>query len=811
MKPTNENQKKNRYAGVAPFTTEQSDIFFGRNEEIALLTQKVKAQQQVLLYGKSGLGKSSLINAGLIPKLQENSQLQIIKVRFGVYTEPETDEKFASISPHEKIKSTLKNEFEIPSESPILDKIIKQEDSLWYNLKAWHLANPDFQFILIFDQFEELFSYSEADIYTFKKQLADVLYARIPQYFRKVLAHKKRKNPNLISDSEWQALHTEMTVKVVMAIREDRYSQMHQIGDFLPDALHNHFEISALDKNQAREAIILPAQKSQEEGHFRTAPFAYSEEALTHILDYLTNQNRQAIETTQLQILCNRIEQQVEKKGVEKIEKENDLPDFGDIFLEFYQETLAKIPDADRLSVQRFIENELIRKAQRTSIDERLCETHLNKSHLKILIDAHLLRAERNHIGFLAYELAHDTLIEPILRAKAKREAHEKEQAKAQKQAEELRIAQEKAKKDRLEKEKAKKQLRKIQVAFGIAVIFFSVAVGFGIYAFKQKEKVDESIFRAGVIQQHTQVNPLFEKRDTNFDFTRVKIDAVDTLIFKFWDITNLPTQVYQCRNLKYLDVRGNSITLLPSKIRKLKKLRILGLDKNKLNNLPSEIGELKNLQTLGLSFNDFKSLPVEIENLQNLTILWLNVNRLSIFPVGVSKLYNLFVLDLAYNQLSTLPPEISNLKKLTEIDLAHNKLNSLPPEISGLKNLTKLDLAYNQLSTLPPEISNLKKLTEIDLAHNKLNSLPSEISGLKNLTKLDLWNNQLSTLPPEISNLKKLIEINLAHNKLNSLPSEISELKNLKELILWGNNFSEEEEEKIRKLLPNCEVIFNW
>jgi Leucine-rich repeat (LRR) protein len=41
------------------------------------------------------------------------------------------------------------------------------------------------------------------------------------------------------------------------------------------------------------------------------------------------------------------------------------------------------------------------------------------------------------------------------------------------------------------------------------------------------------------------------------------------------------------------------------------------------------------------------------------------------------------------------------------------------------------------------------------------------------------------------------------------TLPAQIGELKNLKYLYLQGNKFSEEEQERIRKLLPKCEVVF--
>nr|WP_309735664.1 hypothetical protein [Chamaesiphon sp. OTE_75_metabat_556] len=59
----------NPYQGLFAFTPETAKFFFGRNKEIKKLEEKVKDCNFVPVIGASGSGKSSLVRAGLIPRL----------------------------------------------------------------------------------------------------------------------------------------------------------------------------------------------------------------------------------------------------------------------------------------------------------------------------------------------------------------------------------------------------------------------------------------------------------------------------------------------------------------------------------------------------------------------------------------------------------------------------------------------------------------------------------------------------------------------------------------------------------------------
>ena len=266
----------------------------------------------------------------------------------------------------------------------------------------------------------------------------------------------------------------------------------------------------------------------------------------------------------------------------------------------------------------------------------------------------------------------------------------------------------------------------------------------------------------------------------------KAKESNATTLDLSSKELTSLPPEIFELKNLTKLYLSSNQLTSLPPEISELKNLTTLYIPRNKLKNLPPEIFELKNLTTLSVSGNQLTFLPPEIFELKNLTKLYLYNNQLTSLPPEISELKYLKRLYVYNNQLTFLPPDISELKNLTEFSVSGNQLKEMPPKISELKNLTFLGMSRNQITYLPPKISELKSLTKLRVSKNQLTSFPSEILKLTALIKLYIHDNQLTSLPPEISELKNLTTLSVSGNQLTSLPPEIVELKNLTEL--WVN-----------------------
>jgi eukaryotic-like serine/threonine-protein kinase len=74
---------ENPYRGLEPFTAEHAAVFFGRDADIQALTARVRGQPVVVVVGPSGVGKSSLVQAGLIPALQQHQRWSVALVQPG--------------------------------------------------------------------------------------------------------------------------------------------------------------------------------------------------------------------------------------------------------------------------------------------------------------------------------------------------------------------------------------------------------------------------------------------------------------------------------------------------------------------------------------------------------------------------------------------------------------------------------------------------------------------------------------------------------------------------------------------------------
>lgn len=119
------------------------------------------------------------------------------------------------------------------------------------------------------------------------------------------------------------------------------------------------------------------------------------------------------------------------------------------------------------------------------------------------------------------------------------------------------------------------------------------------------------------------------------------------------------------------------------------------------------------------------------------------------------------------------------------------------------------VNLQNRSLTSIGAEVYGKSGITGVILSNNKLTSLPAEISRLTDLTALVVDHNQLASLPASIAGLTKLEMLDLGDNTFSTLPGELSSLKQLKVIVLKGNPLTVDQIDKIKKDLPNTQVVF--
>jgi WD40 repeat protein len=153
MGTINENMPFNPFPGLRPFTTEESDWFFGRDTEMEEIYDKLLTNRFVTLIGSAGCGKTSLINCGLIPLVKHahiDGELEWRIICFRPGNDPMGN--LASAISDELIASGHVNS----DKTSILSELFDNPDGIGAALRKF-ITNPQEKVLLIIDQFEELF------------------------------------------------------------------------------------------------------------------------------------------------------------------------------------------------------------------------------------------------------------------------------------------------------------------------------------------------------------------------------------------------------------------------------------------------------------------------------------------------------------------------------------------------------------------------------------------------------------------------------------------------------------------------------
>jgi tetratricopeptide (TPR) repeat protein len=411
---------RHRYPGPPPFEDTAGDrlTFRGRAVEIASVTQRVIASRLVVLFGKSGLGKTSLLNAGVFPALRQQALLPVrVRMQPGVRPVP-------------LVLAALRE----AAASQTTDRTIPETSTLWELFKTatlWHeetLLTP----VLVFDQFEEVFTLLTSDERSaVGLELGALVSGAMPDSVRR--QQRSLPESQRLSDSPPQ-------VRIVLTIREEHLASLQDLSADVPHLFQDRIRLLPLADDQARQAICEPASLDQavhSEGvavEFASTPFEYSDAAIKLILDFLHGRSGH-VAPWALQILCMHVEQRVVPailkkradaragEGAPVVVTAADLGGEGElkrVLQAFYKSAIARVPGAQGRRARELCDTGLVsEQGHRLSLERNQIhsEWKVSDQTLARLIDARLLRRE-SRLESTFYEISHDTLAETIVSTK---------------------------------------------------------------------------------------------------------------------------------------------------------------------------------------------------------------------------------------------------------------------------------------------------------------------------------------------------------------------------------------------------------
>jgi WD40 repeat protein len=373
----------NPYLGPASFGERDRDRFYGRDEEARQLSYLLIARQAVLLYAQSGAGKTSLLQAKVIPDLRASGEMRVLPI--SRVSGPATGANVYVANALAGLK--LEGDTLPAALAPLFAEAGGDDED----------EPPT---LLILDQFEEVF--------TFHRELADQRQAFFEQLRASLEAHPK--------------------LGLLFSMREDFLADMDSFAAYLPDRLRTRMRMERLSDTQAEEAIARPAAEAGK-------PFEPGvARALVDDLRQLRVVRRVAsgdeadgramgkyVEPVQLQIVCSQLWSKL-PDGAAAItaEQVRELANVDDALTGFYHDCLeavvAALPDVRERELREWFGRRLITPAgTRGMVFQGESETEgLPNAAVEVLAGKYIVRADQR-TGGIWYELAHDRLVEPIL------------------------------------------------------------------------------------------------------------------------------------------------------------------------------------------------------------------------------------------------------------------------------------------------------------------------------------------------------------------------------------------------------------
>ena len=406
------------WPGLVAFTEPFREFFYGRDEEANELFRCIRRETATLLFGRSGLGKSSLLQAGLFPRLRDSAFVPVL-VRL--------DHDQDAPAFFDQIKAHLRQSFQA---AQLISLVISENESLWE-----YFHRLDFSLIdrlgrpvtpvIVIDQFEEIFSLGlgsgrgrEAS-QAFLIELADLVENRPSA----ALDQRLEQEPELAE----KFVFDRVNYRIALSLREDYLPALESLRRRAPLLNRSRYRLLRMSGQQALDAIIKPGGHLVGDevapeivrfiGRARIDdPFGLGVSASGNALDLLE------VEPSLLSLICRELNERRIETGGPQISAGLLEGTRYDILHAFYERSFYGLPEG----LRAFVEDELLTESgvRETMALERakdmLKARNIAPDCLKQLVDRRLLRIEER-LEVPRIEIIHDCLADVIMKSRAVR------------------------------------------------------------------------------------------------------------------------------------------------------------------------------------------------------------------------------------------------------------------------------------------------------------------------------------------------------------------------------------------------------
>lgn len=409
---------ENPWPGLVSFSEVNEAFFFGRENEIIDLARRVRNESLTVLFGKSGLGKSSLLQAGLAPELRRSAFIPIyIRLHYG--------DRASSLGEQvvEHIRATMDREGiegPRPTSRETLWEYFHAKDADW-----WDAENQLVKPVLMFDQFEELLNFCQASTANircgqeFLNELEDLLENRVPETLEKRMTVERGLSQNF--DRDRTRCH------VIFSLREDYLADLEGLHERLRLIMRNRYRLLPMNRRQAVEVVLKPG------AHLVEPPVAEK------IVRFVSSADRQLraedanlqVEPALLSVVLQELNNRRIAGGLRKIPA-----DFlggnqaRDILQHFYERGLEGLgPEVVNFMVDHLLTASGARN--RIAEEDALTKPGITPEVISLLIDRRMIQRQTSE-NMKWLELTHDTLANVVHRSRAEiRQRRELEAAAA--------------------------------------------------------------------------------------------------------------------------------------------------------------------------------------------------------------------------------------------------------------------------------------------------------------------------------------------------------------------------------------------